>query len=96
MVVESFLALPFLISGTDRIGLVQSHLVPRLTAAGDVRALPCPYDVVPLVDAMWWHPIYNADPEHAWLRDVFVEAGKFIDESWNEVSGSVSLDHLNA
>lgn len=46
MVVESFLALPFLVAGTDRIALVQSHLVPRLTSAGDVRAVPCPYDVV--------------------------------------------------
>jgi DNA-binding transcriptional LysR family regulator len=88
MVVESFLALPFLVTGTDRIALVQAHLVPRLTAAGDVRALPCPYDVVPLVDAMWWHPIYNFDPEHAWLRNVFAEAGRSIDEG-RGVSGRV-------
>ena len=47
--------------------------------AGDVRALPCPYDVVPLVEAMWWHPAHTADPEHAWLRDVFAEAGRSID-----------------
>jgi DNA-binding transcriptional LysR family regulator len=79
MVVESFLALPFIVAGTDRIGLIQAHLVPRLPMAANVRTLPCPYDVVPLMDAMWWHPIYNSDPEHAWLRDVFVEAGKAID-----------------
>lgn len=78
-VVESFLALPFLIAGTNRIGLIQANLVPRLTMAGDVRALPCPYDVVPLVEAMWWHPAYTADPEHAWLRDLFAEAGRSID-----------------
>jgi DNA-binding transcriptional LysR family regulator len=77
VVVESFLVLPFLVAGTDRIGLVQAHLVPRLAA--DVRALPCPYDVVPLIEAMWWHPVYSADPEHAWLRAVFVEAGKALD-----------------
>ena len=51
---------------------------------------------VPLVDAMWWHPIYNSDPEHAWLRDVFAEAGKFIDESWNGVGDVVSPDDLSA
>jgi len=28
---------------------------------------------------MWWHPIYTGDPEHAWLRGVFAEAGKSID-----------------
>ncbi|HEY3005140.1 MAG TPA: hypothetical protein VGJ44_22530 [Kribbellaceae bacterium] len=47
--------------------------------AGDVRALPCLYEVVPLIEAMWWHPVYTADPEHAWLRGVFAEAGKSID-----------------
>jgi len=82
-VVESFLALPFLVAGTDRIGLVQAHLVPRLTMAGDVRALPCPFDVVPLVEAMWWHPVHTSDPEHAWLRDVFAEAGTSIDAAPN-------------
>jgi DNA-binding transcriptional LysR family regulator len=79
VVVESFLVLPFFVAGTDRIGFVQAQLVPRLTMTGDVRALPCPFDAVPVVEAMWWHPAYNADPEHAWLRRIFAEAGKSID-----------------
>jgi DNA-binding transcriptional LysR family regulator len=79
VIVESFLVLPFFVAGTDRIGFVQAHLLPRLTMAGDIRALPCPFDAVPLVEAMWWHPAYNADPEHAWLRRIFAEAGKSID-----------------
>lgn len=96
MVVQSFLALPFIVAGTNRIGLVQAHLVPRLTMAGDVRALPCPYDVVPLVDAMWWHPIYNADPEHAWLRGIFAEAGKSIDKGRDGSGRVLSPDGLTA
>lgn len=75
VVVESFLALPFFIAGTDRIGLVQGHLARQLTRTGDVRALRCPYDVVPLVEALWWHPMHGRDPEHVWLRSVFAEAG---------------------
>jgi DNA-binding transcriptional LysR family regulator len=78
MVVESFLALPFVIAGTDRIALVQSHLVPRLTASGDVRALPCPFDTVPVAEAMWWHPMYEHDPGHVWLRGMLADAGRAI------------------
>jgi DNA-binding transcriptional LysR family regulator len=78
IVVESFLALPFVIAGTDRIALVQSQLVPRLTAAGDIRALPCPFDAVPVAEALWWHPMYERDPGHIWLREVLAEAGSRI------------------
>ena len=74
VVVESFLALPYLIAGTDLIALVQRRLAARLVAAGDVRALPCPFDAVRLVQALWWHPINEHDPAHIWLRDLLVEA----------------------
>jgi DNA-binding transcriptional LysR family regulator len=80
MVAESFLALPWLIAGTDRIALVQAELVPHLTAGGEVRALPCPYDAVTLAEALWWHPVHDRDPEHKWLRSVLVEAGQRIEE----------------
>lgn len=74
VVVESFLALPFVIAGTDRIALIQSRLAERLTSAGDVRALPCPFDAVPITEAMWWHPMYERDPAHVWLRGLLTEA----------------------
>ncbi|SDP37453.1 DNA-binding transcriptional regulator, LysR family [Actinopolyspora xinjiangensis] len=76
VVVESFLALPSFIAGTNRITLTQAKLAPLLTAAGEVRAVPCPYETVPLVEALWWHPTHDSDPEHVWLRSVFAEAGE--------------------
>lgn len=75
VVVESFLALPFYLAGTRRLGLVQARLAEPLTRSGELRALPCPWDVVPLVEALWWHPVHTHDPEHVWLRSVFREAG---------------------
>jgi DNA-binding transcriptional LysR family regulator len=68
---ESFLALPFLVAGTDRFALVQQRLAARLYAAADVRILPCPFPVTPLVEALWWHPVYERDTGHQWLRTVF-------------------------
>ena len=61
---ESFLALPFLVAGTDRFALVQQRLAARLAAAADVRILPCPFPVTPLVEALWWHPVYERDAGH--------------------------------
>jgi hypothetical protein len=38
--------------------------------------LPCPFDVVPLSEAFWWHPIYSNDPAHVWLRGVLAAAAR--------------------
>ena len=75
VVTESFLALPFLVAGTDRIALVQARLAERLRKSADVRTLSCPWEVNPLVEAFWWHPAMHDDPAHAWLRASLREAG---------------------
>jgi DNA-binding transcriptional LysR family regulator len=73
--VDSFLALPFLVAGTDRVAVLQSRLAERLEATARIRALPCPWEVVPLKEAFWWHPSLRADPAHRWLRSVMREVG---------------------
>ena len=70
---ESFLALPFLVAGTDRFALIQERLACRLSAAAEVRILPCPFPVTPLVEALWWHPVYDRDAGHRWLRSAFTQ-----------------------
>ncbi|QAY59283.1 LysR family transcriptional regulator [Microbacterium protaetiae] len=75
-VVESFLALPRYLVGTDRLGLVQAALAPLATASGDIIAVEPPFDVTPLLNALWWHPSHRNDPEHAWMRELFIEAGR--------------------
>ena len=78
VVVESFLPVPFLVAGTPRVALLQRHLASQLAGAAGVRILDCPWDVVPLVEAFWWHPVHRSDPAHAWLRDTLAEAGKLV------------------
>ncbi|WP_153415385.1 LysR family transcriptional regulator [Nocardia macrotermitis] len=68
VVVESFLTVPFMITGTHRVALLQRRIATRLATPADVRILPCPWDVVPLVEAFWWHPTHRPDPAHQWLR----------------------------
>ncbi|WP_246632565.1 LysR family transcriptional regulator [Pseudonocardia nigra] len=66
VVTESFLTVPGLVAGSGRIALLQERLVQLLPLDTGVRALPCPFEAGPLVEAMWWHPVADRDPEHAW------------------------------
>ena len=73
-VVESFLALPMFIAGTDRLALVQAGLAEYARNTGGVRVFEPPFDATPIHNAMWWHPVHRRDPEHEWLRTLAVEA----------------------
>ncbi|GLY18904.1 LysR family transcriptional regulator [Kineosporia sp. NBRC 101677] len=70
VITESFLTVPALVAGTDRVALLQRRLVDLLPLNAGVRAVPCPFEVSPLIEAMWWHPVHDEDPEHQYLRDV--------------------------
>ncbi|SDL78094.1 DNA-binding transcriptional regulator, LysR family [Geodermatophilus siccatus] len=70
VVTESFLTVPGLVAGSDRIALLQERLVQLLPLSAGVRALPPPFDAGPLVEAMWWHPVYDRDLEHEFFRDL--------------------------
>ncbi|MFF5297651.1 LysR family transcriptional regulator [Paractinoplanes globisporus] len=76
VVADGFLPMPFLVAGTRRVALLQARLAGRLAEPAGVRVLKCPFDVVPLAEAFWWHPIYSNDPAHVWLRGVLAEAGR--------------------
>jgi DNA-binding transcriptional LysR family regulator len=73
VVVESFLPVPDLVAGTERVALVQARLAARLGPGDGVRVLDAPFEVAPLLEALWWHPMYDADPAHRWLRAVVAE-----------------------
>jgi hypothetical protein len=45
---------------------------------GGVRILPLPFPATPLVNALWWHPVHNADSEHIWMRGLFEEAAAIV------------------
>jgi DNA-binding transcriptional LysR family regulator len=78
VVADGFLPMPFLVAGTDRVALMQERLARRIAGAAGIRVMPCPFDAVPIAEAFWWHPMYRADPAHAWLRSVLAEAGSLL------------------
>ena len=74
VVTESFLTVPGLVAGSDRIALLQECLAQLLPLDAGIRALPPPFELGPLVEAMWWHPVYDRDPEHEFFRDLVLRA----------------------
>jgi len=74
VVIENFLTVPALVAGSDRIALLQRRLVDQLPLNSGIRALTPPFEAAPLIEAMWWHPVYDDDPEHTYLRDVVLRA----------------------
>ena len=73
VVTENFLTMPELVAGTPRVALLQRRLADDIPAEVGVRMLPCPFAVGPLVEAIWWHPMYDDDPEHRFLRDLLIK-----------------------
>lgn len=74
VITENFLTVPGLIAGSPRIAVLQRRLVDLLPRSSGLRAFPCPFDAGPLVEAMWWHPAFDDDPEHRFLRDLVSRA----------------------
>lgn len=72
IITENFLTVPGLVAGTARVALLQKRLATAVPTELGVRMLPCPFDAGPLVEAIWWHPMYEDDPEHRYLRDMVV------------------------
>ncbi len=73
-VVESFALLPLYVMGTERLTLIQRRLVPLVARLGDMRVCEIPFESAPLIEALWWHPAHEQDPEHIWFRDLFDRA----------------------
>jgi DNA-binding transcriptional LysR family regulator len=81
VVVESFLSVPYFVLGSHRVGLIQGALVPLARSIGGLRIVRLPFAATPLTNALWWHPVHSSDPEHAWMRALFAEAGRIVDET---------------
>jgi LysR family nod box-dependent transcriptional activator len=77
-VVESFLALPHFVRGTDRLALIQAGITDEVRAIGGIRVIDPPFDATDVANALWWHPVHDRDPEHAWMRSLFAQAAQNI------------------
>jgi DNA-binding transcriptional LysR family regulator len=67
--------------GTTAAGaaIVRSTLAEAGIPLGGVRIVELPFEPTPLVHALWWHPVHARDPEHAWMVELFQEAGRIVE-----------------
>ncbi|MEG8184500.1 LysR family transcriptional regulator [Nocardia terpenica] len=68
--VESYLAAPWFVAGTNRITIVHRSLAGRLADTMGLRTVACPIELRPLRLALWWHPQFDGDAGHRWLRGI--------------------------
>ena len=71
--VNTFALLPFLLHGTRSVALVQERLALRLEKVTDIKVLEPPVPIPPLIVTMFWSPVNDADPAHAWLRTLVAD-----------------------
>lgn len=76
--IDGFVSLPAMISGTNRVAFMQERLAYQLAGSSQFRVIECPFEVVPLEEALWWHPTLTTDPGHIWFRDLVRRAGDHI------------------
>jgi DNA-binding transcriptional LysR family regulator len=74
--VESYVAVPHFVAGTNRVALMQERLATRLAAPMNLRVLECPGSPEPIIESLWWHSYHELDTAHAWLRRLAVETAR--------------------
>lgn len=65
----SFTLVPSLLPGTPMVAFVHERLLRASPLRRELRVLEPPVPLKPLVESMYWHPVFHSDPAHRWLRD---------------------------
>jgi DNA-binding transcriptional LysR family regulator len=76
----SFVALPGLLVGTERVATVHERIARRLVGAWPLEIRPTPLAFDPMPEAMQWHSLRGEDPGLCWLRQLLVQAAQRIDQ----------------
>nr|WSS59743.1 LysR family transcriptional regulator [Streptomyces sp. NBC_01177] len=75
---EDFLAVPHLVAGTTRIGLMTERVARPYSPGNGTVVVDLPFELGLLVETLWWHPMHERDPAHAWLRQTAARAGQLV------------------
>ncbi|MEV0184719.1 LysR family transcriptional regulator [Streptomyces sp. NPDC050625] len=73
MSTQSFVVVPFLVSGTPFVSLVHERLARHVAGQTRLRILEAPVPLRPISEALFWSPRHTDDPAYAWLREQIAE-----------------------
>src|SRR5262249_33572650 len=74
--VPTFLVLPYLLSGTERIATVPAGIARELTRRHPLRIVKPPIAIPDLSMHQAWHELHRHDPGHRWLRSRITAAAR--------------------
>ncbi|WP_242151827.1 LysR family transcriptional regulator [Sphingomonas sp. BAUL-RG-20F-R05-02] len=66
--VPSFAAVPWMLAGTERIGLMHARLATLMAASLPITTSPIPFDFPLMREVLQYHRARGGDPGLAWLR----------------------------
>jgi DNA-binding transcriptional LysR family regulator len=72
--VPTFLLVPYLLVGTDRVATVPARIAADLVRRHPLRTLRPPLSVPAFTLCQAWHEIHRNDPGHRWLRETVARA----------------------
>ena len=72
--VPYLLALPDVVRRTDLVATVPRQLLRAPIDFDGLTTLEAPGELPPVVHSQWWHPRFDSDPAHQWLRERVREA----------------------
>lgn len=68
---DTFGAIPALVAGSPRLGLVQERFARLLAPALGLRVLTCPWPMAAVNFTLWWRPDLQRNAGHTWFRHFF-------------------------
>jgi len=72
--VPYLLALPEVVRRTDLVATVPRRLLAAPIDFDGLVTLQAPAELPPVAHSQWWHPRFDLDPAHQWLREHVREA----------------------
>ncbi len=78
---DSFLTLPRLVIGGDRLALVQERLLSAGVDVSQLAVHEVPARIPPLIEAMWWHESRD-DRAALWVRNLLKRAAAQVERVW--------------
>lgn len=66
---QTFTLVPWLLPGTSLFAFVHERLLRATSVRRELRVVECDVPLRPIVETMYWHPVFHNDPAHVWLRE---------------------------
>jgi len=68
IITDDFNSMAQLVQGTNRVAILHEHLAAFYAEHLDLRIVPPPVDIPPMVEWMQWHKSLDRDQGHVWMR----------------------------